>query len=227
MRLEVLHEDRDVVVVDKPPGLTAHPAAGQPDGTLANALLAHYPEMEGVGGPRRAGIVHRLDKGTSGLMVVARNAGSHALLTQQFKERRVTKRYLALVEGEVAPARGVIEVPLGRHPRHRQRMAPVRHGRPAATPYRVVERYGDHTLVEASPLTGRTHQIRVHFAALGHPLSGDATYGRRRPGLTRQFLHASFLAFRHPGTGEGVEFRSELPADLRRFLSQLGPGERS
>ena len=223
IQIEVVHEDRDVVVVDKPPGLTVHPSAGQPDGTMANALLALYPDLEGVGGPERAGIVHRLDKGTSGLLVVARNEGSHDDLSRQFRERRVSKRYLALVEGAVAPPEGVIEAPLGRHPRNRKRVAPVSSGRHAATPYRVVASYRGYTLVEASPLTGRTHQIRVHFSSVGHPLAGDLTYGRRHRSLDRQFLHASRLGFQHPGTGEPVEFRSELPADLRRFLGELEP----
>ena len=222
-RLPVVHEDDDLVVIDKPPGLTVHPAAGQADGTLANALLAHYPEVEGVGGPGRAGIVHRLDKGTSGLLVVAKNEASHASLTAQFKDRLVSKRYVALVVGTPREARAVIEAPLGRHPRQRQRMAVVDDGRPSATPYRVLERYRGYTLVEASPKTGRTHQVRVHFASIRHPLAGDPTYGRREPGLDRHFLHAVFLAFRHPRSGETVEVRSELAADLRRFLQSLHP----
>ena len=222
-RLAVVHEDSDLVVVDKPPGLTVHPAAGQPDGTLANALVALYPEVEGVGGPGRAGIVHRLDKGTSGLLVAAKNAAAHASLTAQFKERLVSKRYAALAVGAPPEERAVIEAPVGRHPTRRQRMAVVSDGRPAATPYRVLERYRGYTLVEASPKTGRTHQVRVHFASIGHPLAGDRTYGRGHPELGRQFLHAAFLAFRHPRTGETVEFRSELPADLRRFLQGLEP----
>lgn len=223
MQLVIVHEDADVVVVDKPPGVTVHPAAGQTDGTLANGLLARYPEMEEFGGPGRSGIVHRLDKGTSGLMVVARNEASHVDLTAQFRERLVAKRYQALVVGQVADDEAVIEAALGRHPRRRQRMAAVSRGRPASTPYRVLERYRGYTLVEASPRTGRTHQIRVHFAAISHPLAGDPTYGRRQPGLTRQFLHAAFLAFRHPGSGDSVEFHSELPPDLRRFLYDLEP----
>ena len=222
-RLSVVHEDADLVVVDKPPGLTVHPAAGQPDGTLANALLALYPEVEGVGGPGRAGIVHRLDKGTSGLLVAARTEASHASLTAQFKDRLVSKRYEALVVGALSEERAVIEAPVGRHSRQRQRMAVVRDGRPAATPYRVLERYRGYTLVEASPKTGRTHQVRVHFASIGHPLAGDPTYGRRHPELDRHFLHAAFLAFRHPRSGETVELRSELPPDLRRFLQSLEP----
>ena len=222
-RLSVIYEDADVVVVDKPPGLTVHPAAGQPDGTLANALVALYPEAEGVGGPGRAGIVHRLDKGTSGLIVAAKNEAAHAGLTAQFKDRVVSKRYTALVIGALSEERAVIDAPVGRHPRQRQRMAAVSGGRPAVTPYRVLERYRGYTLVEASPKTGRTHQVRVHFASIGHPLAGDRTYGRRVPGLDRHFLHAAFLAFRHPRSGETVELRSELPADLRQFLTSLEP----
>ena len=222
-RLSVVHEDADLVVVDKPPGLTVHPAAGQPDGTLANALVARYPEVGGVGGPGRAGIAHRLDKGTSGLLVAARNEAAHASMTAQFRDRLVSKRYTALAVGSLAEERAVIEAPVGRHPGQRQRIAVVSDGRPAATPYRVVERYRGYTLVEASPKTGRTHQVRVHFASIGHPLAGDATYGRRDLRLGRQFLHAAFLAFRHPRSGEMVELRSELPADLRRFLQSLEP----
>ena len=220
-RLAVVHEDADLVVVDKPPGLTVHPAAGQPDGTLANALVALYPDVADIGGPRRAGVVHRLDKGTSGLLVAAKTESAHAGLAAQFKDRLVSKRYVALVVGSPAEERAVIEAPVGRHPRQRQRMAVVSDGRPAATPYRVLERYRGYTLVEASPKTGRTHQVRVHFASIGHPLAGDATYGRREPGLDRHFLHAAFLAFRHPRSGETVEVRSELAADLRRFLQSL------
>ena len=223
-RLAVVYEDADVVVVDKPPGLTVHPATGQPDGTLANALLALYPEVEGVGGPGRAGIAHRLDKGTSGLIVAAKSEAAHAGLTAQFRHRLVSKRYVALAVGALSEERAVIDAPVGRHPRRRQRMAAVSDGRPAATPYRVLERYRGYTLVEASPKTGRTHQVRVHFAAIGRPLAGDRTYGRRVPGLDRHFLHAAFLAFRHPRSGETVELRSELPPDLRRFLQSLEPG---
>ena len=219
--LAVVHEDDDLVVVDKPPGLTVHPAAGQPDGTLANALVALYPDVADIGGPGRAGIVHRLDKGTSGLLVAAKTESSHDGLAAQFKDRLVSKRYTALVVGSPAEERAVIDAPVGRHPRQRQRMAVVSDGRPAATPYRVLERYRGYTLVEASPKTGRTHQVRVHFASIGHPLAGDATYGRRLPELDRHFLHAAFLAFRHPRSGETVEVRSELPADLRRFLESL------
>ena len=221
--LAVVHEDDDLVVVDKPPGLTVHPAAGQPDGTLANALLALYPDVADIGGPGRAGIVHRLDKGTSGLLVAAKNEAAHAGLAAQFKDRLVSKRYVALVAGPLSEERAVIEAPVGRHPRQRQRMAVVDDGRPAATPYRVLERYRGYTLVEASPKTGRTHQVRVHFASIGHPLAGDATYGRREPELDRQFLHAAFLAFRHPRSEKTVELRSELPPDLRRFLQSLEP----
>lgn len=221
--LAVVYDDPDLVAVDKPPGLTVHPAAGQPDGTLANALLALYPEIEGVGGPGRAGIVHRLDKGTSGLLVAAKNEAAHAGLRAQFKDRLVSKRYLALVVGAPSEDRAVIDAPVGRHPRQRQRMAAVSGGRPAATPYRVLERLRGYTLVEASPKTGRTHQVRVHLASIGHPLAGDRTYGRRVAGLGRHFLHAAFLAFSHPRSGETVELRSELPPDLRRFLASLEP----
>ena len=221
MTLVIVHEDQDLLVVDKPAGLTVHPAAGQPDRTLANALLAHCPKLEGIGGPQRAGIVHRLDKATSGLMVVAKSPRSHAHLSSQFKARRVTKRYVALVAGHVSSSEGVIDAPIGRHPKARKRMAAVSTGRDASTRYRARAHYRDSTLLEVRPSGGRTHQVRVHLASIGHPLVGDATYGRRHPRLGRHFLHAELLGFDHPGSGQYVELRSDLPAELRDFLLTL------
>ncbi|MEX2431356.1 MAG: RluA family pseudouridine synthase, partial [Dehalococcoidia bacterium] len=197
--LTIIYQDAHVLVVDKPAGLTVHPAPGHPDSTLVNALLALMEGtgdaagqgLSGIGGVHRPGIVHRLDKDTSGLIVVAKTDAAHASLTRQLKERKVKKTYAALVHGLVPRDEGAIEGPISRHPRHRQRMAIVEGGRDALTRYRVVQRYADCTLVEAYPVTGRTHQIRVHFAAIGHALFGDALYGRRSPLLAHQFLHAA------------------------------------
>jgi len=221
--LNVVYEDDDLLVIDKPAGMVVHPAHGHRSGTLVNALLARYPQLAEVGGAERAGIVHRLDKGTSGLILVAKHEAAQKELQQQFKHHAVEKVYLALVEGRLAPAQGVIEAPVGRDKRQRKQMAVVRSGRQARTEYRVIERFDDHTLVEARPQTGRTHQIRVHFAFIGHPLAGDRVYGYRRQRLRieRQFLHAQTISFHLPSTGEVVEFHSPLPDDLQRVLASL------
>lgn len=219
--LRVVYQDQDVLVVDKPAGLTVHPAPGHPDHTLANAVLALCPDLQGVGGTIRPGIVHRLDKDTSGLMVVAKNDRAQAALSAQIKERQFTKGYLALAHGRVSPPEAVIEAPIGRDPSNRQRMAVASHGREAVTRYRVLRYYRGYTLLEVRPVTGRTHQVRVHFASLGHPLAGDGTYGRPDPRLRRHFLHAHLLGFTMPSTGEYREFRSELPAELAAFLDGL------
>jgi len=226
--LTIVYEDADLLVVDKSAGLTVHPAAGVRRGTLAAALLAYRPELAGVGGPERPGIVHRLDRDTSGLLVVAKNEAARAALVRQWKEQQVEKGYLALVHGRLEPLQGVIDAPVGRDQRHRQRMAVVEGGRAARTAYRV-QRYLQggpsdrdvYSLVEVTPSTGRTHQIRVHFAALGHPLVGDRVYGRPSAVLGRQFLHAHRLAFRHPVDGRLLEFESPLPDDLRQALERL------
>lgn len=221
MPLKIVHEDLDVIVVDKPPGLTVHPAPGHPRGTLVNALLARYPELESVGEPSRPGLVHRLDADTSGLMVVARSPHSYADLNRQLKEHSFTKAYLALVKGRPQPAEGVIDAPIARNPRSRQKMGIVEGGRASQTQYRTIEALDGFTLLEVRPKTGRTHQIRVHMAAIGHPVAGDAKYGGRAKFLRRQFLHACKLGFFLPSTEEPVEFASRLPPDLREALDYL------
>ena len=221
--LSVVFEDEHLIVIDKPAGMTVHPAPGNENRTLANAVLAYAPGIEGIGGERRPGIVHRLDKDTSGLIVVAKNERAHSHLSDRFKSREVDKVYLALVAGHPSPPEADIDAPIGRHPHDRQRMAVVSTGRPAITRYRVLTAYQRSTLVEARPRTGRTHQIRVHLASVGHPVVGDAMYGRPVEGLPRQFLHAFRLAFTHPASGETFRFTAELPNDLRKYLDALSP----
>lgn len=219
--LRVVYEDNDVIVVDKPPGLVVHPAPGHTDSTMVNALLAQFPDLALEGGPR-PGIVHRLDKDTSGLMVVARNSRAKRNLVEQIKEKKMLKLYLALVWGCPAPPQGTVSAPIGRHPVHRKKMAVVPRGRPAVTHYRVVRQIGPFCLVEIRLETGRTHQIRVHLSHIGHPVAGDATYARaRRPSPPRQFLHAWRLGFFLPSSGEWREFTSPLPPDLVGFLASL------
>jgi 23S rRNA pseudouridine1911/1915/1917 synthase len=231
MPLTVVYQDAELLVVDKPAGLAVHPGPGHPDRTLVNALLALCPDLPGVGGAVRPGIVHRLDKDTSGLMVVAKTHRAHLALSAQIKDRQVVKGYLALAVGVPEPPQGVVDAPIARDPRRRQRMAVVLGGREARTRYRVVERLGGHSpagerhsLLEVYLESGRTHQIRVHLAYLGHPLLGDAVYGKSpsAEGLARQFLHAFHLAFTHPVTGQALDFRAPLPADLQGVLEQLG-----
>ncbi|RME64085.1 MAG: RluA family pseudouridine synthase [Caldilineae bacterium] len=242
--LAIVYEDEHILVVDKPAGLVVHPAPGHRSGTLVNAILHHCPDLAGVGGERRPGIVHRLDKDTSGLIVVAKDDAALQALQRQFARRTVYKEYLALVEGRLEPPEGRIVAPIGRHPVHRQRMAvlppdPVTgeaRGREAVTEYHTLALYSMRTpggetalftLVQAMPRTGRTHQIRVHFAWMKHPLVGDPLYGYRRQRLAapRHFLHAHKLRFRLPGPGgalgEEHTFVSPLPADLQRVLSAL------
>jgi len=228
--LEIVYEDDAVLVVDKPAGMVVHPGAGQTTGTLAAAALAHAPETAAVGGQRRPGIVHRLDKGTSGLLVIARTPAAYASLTSQLAARTVSRRYLAVVHGTLAPAQGVIDAPIGRHPRDRTRMAvlPTGRGKRAVTRYRVLERFpkAGATYLEARLETGRTHQIRVHLAAQGHPVVGDDTYRARSverldvptDGLA---LHAAELAFDHPVTGLRMTFAVPLPQRMERLLSRM------
>ncbi len=221
--LNIIYEDADLLIIDKPAGLTVHPAPGHYEHTLVNAILAHFPAMPQTGDEQRPGIVHRLDKDTSGLIIVAKSIKAHQDLTTQFKNRTVRKNYIALVQGRLTPERGTIEAPIGRDRAHREKMAVVdaSHGREARTVYRVLEYLKGHTLLEVKPETGRTHQIRVHLAAIGFPVVGDRLYGVRSPYLHRQFLHAQQVRFRLPASGEEVEFRSELPSDLEDFLTRI------
>lgn len=221
MPLNIVYEDGDLLVVDKPAGLTVHPAPGHPDGTLANAVLAHCPDLQGIGGAVRPGIVHRLDKNTSGLIVVAKNDLTHRSLSEQLKERSFTKEYIALTHGSVTPAEAIIDAPIGRSNANRQRMAVAEGGRDAVTRYRVMRHFPAHTLVEVRPTTGRTHQIRVHFASIGYPLVGDSTYGKPNNNLNRHFLHASTLGFVHPSDREYHEFSAPLPLELAAFLEVI------
>jgi 23S rRNA pseudouridine1911/1915/1917 synthase len=221
MPLTVIYQDFDIIVIDKPAGLTVHPAPGHPSGTLVNALLAIAPDLKGIAGTLRPGIVHRLDKDTSGLMVVAKTDRAHRALSRQLKERRVRKTYLALVHGVPDPPEGVIEAPIARHPKNRKKMAVVAGGREAETKYRIRETFPGYALVEVEPVTGRTHQIRVHMAAIGHPVVGDTTYGKRSDLVDRQFLHACKLAFAMPLGEREVEFESPLPPDMRQALDKL------
>jgi 23S rRNA pseudouridine1911/1915/1917 synthase len=219
--LSIIYEDDDVLVLDKPPGMTVHPAPGNREHTLVNAVLAHFPALADIGGEPRPGIVHRLDKNTSGLMVVAKSVPAQQKLAAQFHRRSVLKVYLVLVKGRITPEAGIIEADIGRDSRNRKQMAVVSRGRPARTEYRVIRYVGGYTLLEVRTHTGRTHQIRVHLAAIGYPVLGDATYGLKFPFLPRQFLHAYRLGFHLPSSGQYVEFTTELPQDLVRALRSI------
>jgi len=225
--LDIRYEDEDCLVVNKPAGMVVHPSAGHRAGTLVNAILAHCPDVIEVGGERRPGIVHRLDKDTSGLILVAKNDHALRYLQAQFKARTVEKVYLALVEGQIQPPEAIIDAPLGRDPRQRKKMSVITNrsakARPAQTRYSTISKFEEHTLVECFPQTGRTHQIRVHLAYMGYPIVGDAVYGRRkqRISIERHFLHASQLTFQRPSDELALTFSAELPPELQSILDQL------
>lgn len=235
--LEILYEDSYIIVVNKPPGLVVHPAPGHPSGTLVNGLLRHCPDLKGIGGMQRPGIVHRLDKDTSGVLAVAKSDNAHHHLSAQFKTRRVQKKYLALVYGSPQKNSGKIELPIGRHPTDRKKMSTItRKGRVAETYWQVFERFGGLTLFELDLKTGRTHQIRVHCAAIGHPIIGDPVYFKHRvrnelkkdrrlapliKPVSRQMLHARRLAFSHPANEKTMVFEAPLAGDMQNLIDQL------
>ena len=224
--LDVVYEDDDVIVINKPRGLVVHPAPGHPDGTLVNALLAHCGDsLSGVGGAIRPGIVHRIDKDTSGLLIAAKNDMAHEALSAQLKDHSLARVYDAVVHGSFHDDAGTVDAPIGRDPRNRQKMAVTeKNSRPAVTHWEVLARYRGYTYIRCRLETGRTHQIRVHMASIGHPLLGDTVYGGRRDkGLETQCLHARGLRFIHPRTGEPVELWTELPDWFRAAMEKLGP----
>lgn len=219
--LKVVYEDEDLLIIDKPPGIAVHPAPGCEENTVVNALLSRYNNLPTLS-PERPGIIHRLDKDTSGLMIIAKSPLAYNKLSKDFAERKIDKRYLALLVGNLPFDEGIIDLPIGRDPFDRKKMKVTLGGKEAITCFRVLKRYENFTLVEAKIKTGRTHQIRVHFSYEGYPIAGDETYGKDKiPGLERQFLHAYYLSFKHPRTEENLIFKSPLPKDLRRFLHSL------
>jgi 23S rRNA pseudouridine1911/1915/1917 synthase len=219
--LDVVYDDKDIIVINKPAGLTVHPAPGHTGHTLVNALLSRYPEIAHTGEPDRPGIVHRLDKDTSGLMLIARNNEAYRNLISQFKSHTVNKSYLVLVKGKLETKYGIIEAPIGRDPENRQRMAVVEEGKEAKTTFRVKEYYDSYTLLDIKLDTGRTHQIRVHMAAIGYPVVGDTVYGVKSIYTNRQFVHAYKLGFHLPSGNNYREFTCELPDDLKSTLKRL------
>ncbi len=221
IQVKIAYEDDDLLVVDKPAGLTTHPSLGQTEHTLVNAILSYYPRLAEMGDSLRPGIVHRLDKDTSGLIIIAKNVPAQLKLIEQFRNRSVSKTYITLVKGHLTPERGIIEAPIGRDKVARKKMAVVTGGRHALSQYKVLKYYRDYTLLEVKPETGRTHQIRVHLAAIGFPMAGDSVYGIKVPFLKRQFLHAHCLSFNLPSTGKRTELKSELPEDLKEALKNI------
>ena len=221
--LDVLYEDSDVIVINKPQDMVVHPAPGNYSGTLVNALLNHCTDLSGINGVLRPGIVHRIDKDTSGALVVAKNDNAHNSLAAQLKDHSMTRSYLALVEGIIKSDTGTIDEPIGRHPKDRIKMAVVESGKKAVTHFKVIERFDSNTLVECNLETGRTHQIRVHMAKIGHPLVGDLIYGYKKQSfnLKGQALHAKKLGFIHPSTNEYMEFISPLPSYFEKLITKL------
>ncbi|MET3575223.1 RluA family pseudouridine synthase [Bhargavaea ullalensis] len=220
--LEIVYEDGDVLVVNKPRGMVVHPAAGHATGTLVNGLMHHCTDLSGINGVLRPGIVHRIDKDTTGLLAVAKNDRAHVSLAGQLSEKTVTRKYTALVHGNIDHDKGTVDAPIGRDPKDRQKMTVIDGGKPAVTHFTVLERFGDFTLIECRLETGRTHQIRVHMKYIGHPLAGDPKYGPRNTiEFGGQVLHAGVLGFVHPETGEYMEFETPLPEDFRALLEKL------
>ncbi|HFI0076755.1 TPA: RluA family pseudouridine synthase [Streptococcus suis] len=226
--LDIVYQDEDVAVVNKPQGMVVHPSAGHTSGTLVNALLNHVKDLSGINGVLRPGIVHRIDKDTSGLLMIAKNDEAHTKLAAELKDKKSLRKYWAIVHGNLPNDRGVIEAPIGRSEKDRKKQAVTAKGKDAVTRFQVLERFGDYTLVELTLETGRTHQIRVHMAYIGHPVAGDEAYGPRKTLKGHgQFLHARTLGFTHPRTGEVVEFTAEAPAifqDTLEYLRQTAKG---
>ncbi|HFI4793814.1 TPA: RluA family pseudouridine synthase [Streptococcus agalactiae] len=220
--LDIIYQDDDVAVVNKPQGMVVHPSAGHSSGTLVNALMYHIKDLSSINGVVRPGIVHRIDKDTSGLLMVAKNDRAHQVLAEELKDKKSLRKYLAIVHGNLPNDRGVIEAPIGRSDKDRKKQAVTAKGKPAITRFHVLERFGDYTLVELSLETGRTHQIRVHMAYIGHPLAGDPVYGPRKTlGGKGQFLHAQTLGFTHPSNGENLIFLVEVPEIFQTTLEKL------
>ena len=220
--LEIVYQDEDVAVVNKPQGMVVHPSAGHTRGTLVNALMYHIKDLSGINGVLRPGIVHRIDKDTSGLLMIAKNDQAHLALADELKDKKSLRKYWAIVHGNLPNDRGVIEAPIGRSEKDRKKQAVTAKGKPALTRFQVLERFGDYTLVELQLETGRTHQIRVHMAYIGHPVAGDEVYGPRKTLKGHgQFLHARTLGFTHPRTGEVLEFTAEAPAIFLETLEKL------
>ncbi|MEG0772927.1 RluA family pseudouridine synthase [Clostridium sp.] len=221
--INIVYEDSDVIVVNKPQDMVVHPAPGNYNGTLVNALLYHCKDLSGINGVIRPGIVHRIDKDTTGILVIAKNDNAHNKLALQLKDHSMTRTYYALVEGNVKSDEGTIDAPIGRHPSDRIKMTVIKDGREAITHFKVLERFGEYTLIQCNLETGRTHQIRVHMAHIGHPLVGDNVYGRKKQKfkVLGQVLHARKLGFMHPTTGAYIEFDSELPEYFQDLLDKL------
>ncbi|HEM6271653.1 TPA: RluA family pseudouridine synthase [Streptococcus suis] len=226
--LDIVYQDEDVAVVNKPQGMVVHPSAGHTSGTLVNALLYHVKDLSGINGVLRPGIVHRIDKDTSGLLMIAKNDEAHTKLAAELKDKKSLRKYWAIVHGNLPNDRGVIEAPIGRSEKDRKKQAVSAKGKDAVTRFQVLERFGDYTLVELTLETGRTHQIRVHMAYIGHPVAGDEVYGPRKTLKGHgQFLHARTLGFTHPRTGEVVDFTAEAPAifqDTLEYLRRIAKG---
>lgn len=220
--LDIVYEDDDVAVVNKPQGMVVHPSVGHTSGTLVNALMYHIHDLSSINGVVRPGIVHRIDKDTSGLLMIAKNDRSHQALAEELKDKKSLRKYLAIVHGNISNDRGVIEAPIGRSEKDRKKQAVTAKGKPAVTHFKVLERFGNYTLVELTLETGRTHQIRVHMAYIGHPVAGDPLYGPRKTLKGNgQFLHAQTLGFTHPTTGESLRFSVEPPAIFQETLENL------